>query len=175
MAKYCTYIILLFSLFSCKKQEGISDTQGKTFVKYFGSFGFDKSTNMQQTDDEGFIIAGTISSLTNGKEAAIIKTDKYGNEQWTKIYGDSLDNFANNILSIDDGYLVLGTTTDSLLTTNMWLFKINSSGNVIWSKQYGSESNEQGISLVKSNVDGYILAGTKSNITTAGEETDFYF
>jgi hypothetical protein len=159
MKRMLIYIVIIIGFLGCKKSDNLSDSQAEKFIKYFGSFSQDNSTNMLQTADEGFIIVGTMTSLTQGKEAAVIKTDKYGNEEWSQIFGDSLDNYASSVLIESDGYLILGTATDSLLTTNMWLFKLSTEGRMLWSHKYGSEYNEEGVSLVNGNQGGYILAG----------------
>ena len=47
----------------------------------------------------------------NLDNAYLIKLDKDGNEEWTKLYGESLTNdIAYKVVVMSDGYLVSGET-----------------------------------------------------------------
>lgn len=170
MNKYLIYSIILILFYSCKKDNTISESQAKKFVKYFGSFSQDNSTGFVQDSDEGFFIVGSFTSLTNGMDVAIVKTDKYGNEVWSKTYGDSLNNFGNDIIIDGDSLLVIGTNTANDETTDIWLLKLDKNGNYGWGKRYGTNSNDEGISLTLSNDGGYILAGNSSKSANQNPE-----
>ena len=111
MKRIFIYITIIAALFGCKKKEELSNAQSEVFVKYYGSFSEDYSNKMIQTDDQGFIIVGTVSSLTQQKDAddciEIIKTtkidwlivDHYGiDEDWQM----KLKSYCNKIMVIDD-------------------------------------------------------------------------
>ena len=54
------------------------------------SYGQDSSgISMQQTDDGGFIIAGSTNSPVTGKNALLIKADPNGRDQWIMPAGRS--------------------------------------------------------------------------------------
>ena len=83
------YIALALSLgaLSCKKNESPSDAQAERFIKLFGNYGEDFAAEVHQTEDDGYILVGTVATHTYGKDIAVIKTDKFGNEEWSKVYG----------------------------------------------------------------------------------------
>ena len=67
--------------------------------------------SLQQTDDRGFIIAGSMNSPVIGKDAMLIKTDPSGNEQWIMPLGGPGESIGTSVAeSIDGGYVMAGIT-----------------------------------------------------------------
>ena len=108
-------------------------------------------TSVQQTNDEGYIIAGGIDSDTMG-ELILIKTDSYGNEEWSKTYGGSAEDGACSVQQTSDGgYIVLGGTLSlEFGGFGAWLIRTDSEGNELWNKTYGGS----GLGTVQLTTDG---------------------
>lgn len=159
------YIKLIFLLavllFACNKEDYVSSGQADSFIKFFGNslsdFGFD----VKQTTDGGYIFIGTTTTLEDGTDMLLIKTDKYGNRKWAKNFGGDLDDKGCSLkITSDGGYILLGSTTQSSgNTTDFFLVKTDNSGNETWTKEFGGNSNEEGYCVQQTDDGGYILVG----------------
>jgi hypothetical protein len=146
-------LILLSALFStvgCKKKDKVDLT--KAFVKYYGSINAAAGTEVLQTSDGGYVLAGT-SSVGTSSDIIIIKTDPEGNESWHKTYGGpNYDECGSLAIMPDGGYVLIGTygkttrkwdvnaleaTKDS---TMMYAIRLDASGNTVWEKTYPASS-----------------------------------
>ncbi len=102
-----------------------TDFYGKElWERYYGQNG--SGISLQQTDDGGFIIAGSMNSPAAGKDAMLIKTDPSGNEQWIMPLGGPGDNIGTSVVeSIDGGYVMAGITNSfGAGAEDAWLVKV---------------------------------------------------
>ena len=100
---------------SCKKDEGLTEEQSASYMKYYGAAS--TGSDMAPTDDGGFIMVGTISSGASD-DILLVKTDEYGNQQWLKTFdGPDLNDDEGNavVVTPDGGYAIIGTTTDTFI------------------------------------------------------------
>lgn len=111
--------------------------------KCLGGSEWEAPSNIQQTSDSGYIIAGDTDS-TDGDVAGnhgssdnwIVKLDKSGNIEWKKCIGGSNTDTANHIQQTSDGgYIVAGETysTNGDVTGNhgdrdYWIVKLKKEG-----------------------------------------------
>jgi len=162
--------------------------------KSFGGSGIDQAYSIQQTLDEGYIVAGK-SESSNGDVGGnkgefdywILKLDKSGNIEWEKNYGGSENDEAYSIQqTLDEGYIVGGNSrsldgdvgTTSYPALDYWIIKLDKSGNIEWEKIYGGSHNEE-LSSIKQTLDGgYIVSGltwsSKGIESTNNGENDYW-
>lgn len=175
ISQFAFYIVILclpFALTLCKKDK-LSDVQYDFFVKFFGVSGKNLGSDVCQTNDGGYVILGTSLLPGKGTDITLIKTDKFGNEEWTKTFGDSLDDYAKSVrITSDGGYIFLGTTASKILLTeqqtDMYLVKTDNRGNLSWSRKFGNAStNQEGNCVQQTSDNGFILTGstTEENLT----------
>jgi hypothetical protein len=96
----------------------------KEWDKTFGGENDDAGYSVQQTRDGGYILVGsTYPSGSAFRDVLLIKTDAYGNNQWSKTLGgdDSEDIGYAVQQTSDDGYIMLGSTRTS--EADFWLVK----------------------------------------------------
>ncbi|MGZ4068139.1 MAG: T9SS type A sorting domain-containing protein, partial [Bacteroidia bacterium] len=125
----------------------------------------------KQTSDGGFIAGGTIgfSSSSNGIDIYLLKLNSLGIKQWSRKYGDSLDDVCSEIIETNDGGYILAGHTSSFGAggTDIYLMKLNSNGDTLWTKTYGgtnSEGNTSWKEVIHQTTDkGYIVGATTTS------------
>jgi hypothetical protein len=143
-----------------------TDSNGnKLWNKTYGGSDFDFASSGLQTNDGGYIIAGSTWSFGAGDEDFwLVKTDSNGNKLWDRTYGGNKPDGANCVIqTADGGYALAGYTASfgavDIGASDFWLVKTDSNGNKLWTKTYGGTNNEIAESLAQTSDGGYILAG----------------
>ncbi len=128
-----------------------NQTYGKTEDEY--------ASSLFQTDDEGFILAGSIGTAAVGiSDMWLVKTDKNGAELWNRTYGGRADSRVSSLHQTTDGGFIFAGYTHSFRTdeSDMWLVKTGSNGTLQWDHTYGGLMDEEASSLIQT-VDGRII------------------
>lgn len=150
----------------------------------YGGSRSDWAYSLQQTSDEGYIIAGIsystdITGVSNhgSCDLYVIKLNMSGEIVWQKMYGGSDVDYAYSCQQTNDGgYIIAGGTysTDIAWTAfhggrnDAYIIKLNSYGNVAWQKLDGGSSNEVATSVQQTNDGGYIVSGFSSSTDIPG-------
>lgn len=128
----------------------------------------------QQTNDNGYIIAGFtyIDYYTEArqKDVFIVKTDSLGNEQWRKYFGGEMDDVGSFVKQDALGNFYIAATTDSYgigVESNMYLIKLASNGDSLWTKTYGGEFEDIATGLWTRNDGGCIVVGKSNSFTNS--------
>ncbi len=130
------------------------------WTKYFGGSGSDRTYNVLETPDGGFISCGHGNSFGKGWNIYLIKMNANGDTLWTKIIGDTVK--AEYIYSLeptaDGGYIACGDKMMSDYSSNAYLIKFDSDFNIQWEQNYGQPKiGESGNWAVQTPEGGYIL------------------
>jgi len=147
--------------------------------KCLGGTNVDVANSIQQTSDEGFIVAcytnsidGDVSGNHGSSDAWVVKLDSSGDIQWQKCLGGTSTDEANSIQQTSDGgFIVAGKTwsNDGDVSGNhgdrdAWVVKLSSSGNILWQKCLGGTNWDKAYSIQQTSDGGFIVAGsTESN------------
>jgi hypothetical protein len=136
--------------------------------KRYGGNDNEWANSIQQSNDNGYIIAGTTTSFGAGnKDIYLIRTDANGNVMWSKTYGGAGDEEGNSVQLTDDGgYIITGSTTSfGAGSTDAYLIKTDSSGNLIWSKTFGEAGGtNEGLDVKQTNNGGFVLTGSSFSV-----------
>jgi hypothetical protein len=126
------------------------------------------ASSIQQTIDDGYIIAGGITTHSVCSPcfvAIVLKLDSAGNKVWVKTFGHSHcrnEQYANFIQqTTDGGYIAAGTININYdpREDKALIFKLDSAGNKVWAKSFGSIYAEKMSSIRQITDGGYIAAG----------------
>jgi hypothetical protein len=146
------------------------------FWRYFGGIG--SGNAVQETSDKGFIIAGNQGPDFDPatQDLYLAKADSQGNEEWSKTFGGSGGQTANDVKqTADGGYLVVGYT-DSGSSRDVYVIKTGSDGKEEWSQTYDVEGrNDEGHAFCELP-DGYAVVGGGTYEKAPGEfQEDVWF
>ena len=168
------------------------DADGQFFWKrYFGGSNNDRSYNVMQTNDGGFVLIGSSESddfdITDSKGSYdywAVKLSAEGDLEWTRSFGGSEIDIAYDIATTLDGnFLIVGDarSNDQDVSTNygnadIWLVEIDPQGNLIWEKSLGGSMFDSAKDLLPMNDNLYCVTGSsRSNdvdVTTNNGEND---
>ncbi len=161
----------------------LTSTGDLQWQKTFGGTSDDKAQDVEQTTDNGYIIAGSATSndgnITGnhgGNDYWIIKLTSTGDLQWQKSYGGSAGERAYGIRkAADGGYFIAGwtTSTNGDITLNngssdYWILKITSTGDIQWQKTFGTNFKEEAYGIDDTTDGGCIVTGIKYSIAQEG-------
>ena len=157
LKKTCSKLVLsVFILGFGLLQKQYAQGPDTLWTKTFGGVADDYGYSVQQTTDEGYIIAGCTYSFGVGEgDVWFIKTDDSGDTLWTKTYGGSSYDYAYTVQqTTDEGYIMTGMTD-----YDVWLIKTNASGDTLWTKTFGSVNIDAGNCVQQTSDGGYIITG----------------
>jgi len=145
-----------------------------SWQKTLGGTYEEKGYCIQQTADEGYVIAGSSNSNDGGVtgnhgfiDAWIVKLNSTGTLQWQKSYGGTEFDEAYSIKQTSDGgYIVAaytgsnnGNVTNFHGVYDAWILKLNPSGTLVWQKTIGGSGQDRIDKIELTNDGGYILSG----------------
>ena len=159
-----------------------TDTNGNLqWQKSFGGSSDDVAYSIEQTNDSGYIIAGSTQSYDGDvtgydwgyEDYWIVKTDNKGILQWEKCLGGSDSDVAASIQPTrDNGYIVAGSSKsddgdvrghhgDSGYSGpyDYWVVKLAGDGEIQWQKPLGGNSTDIARSIQQTRDGGYIVGG----------------
>jgi hypothetical protein len=99
--------------------------------KTYGGAEWDWGSAVQEAPDGGLIVVGTTLSQGAGEaDVWLIKTNSYGEEEWSRTYGGPDLDFGHSVCSTEDGGYILTGQTYSFGAgdADMWVIKTDSQG-----------------------------------------------
>jgi len=165
---------------------------------------WDWGSNVVATADGGVMVSGYVFSWDgDGKgnkgdyDYSLVKLNAKGQREWARMFGGSVDDFAQGAVVLDDGsFLVTGgsVSSDGDVPENrgnfdLWAIRVSAKGKLLWSRTYGGSAYDiaspggsdyyvagPGGGLIKTMDGGVaIAAATKStdgDVGRAGGKTD---
>ncbi|RCS25967.1 hypothetical protein DUT90_09300 [Polaribacter sp. WD7] len=148
--------------------------------KTFGFSGADFGTTCIETNDNGYLITGSLdvtasNGLGNAKTARrhaggdvwAIKINNNGATEWSKFYGGSFTDTPLGVVKTEDNGYILACSSDSNdidITNNkgsydFWILKIAADGRLLWQKSFGGSEIDQARAITTSNDSNFIIVG----------------
>jgi hypothetical protein len=157
-------IVAMLPVFIGCKEKALEGKQFDTFIKFFGTSDLEIGYDLKTTADGGYILAGTQTTAA-GSDIYVVKTDRFGNQEWTRNIGGSASESASAIaIAADGNYVVAGYVEDASGNRDVFLAKFDAAG-VLWQSTFGGAENEEGAELVITDDGGYAVAGYSTDAT----------
>lgn len=132
------------------------------WTRKYGGIYWDAGRSIQQTDDEGYIIAGISDSYSSGgDDVYLIKTDSVGDTLWTRTYSYSWNDEAWSVGQTTDGGYIIGGVTGWFTPSHgdVYLIKTDENGDTIWTRVYGGIESDVAREVQQTFDGGYIVIG----------------
>ncbi len=157
----------------------ISNSGNLEWQKCFGGTANDNVIDIQQTSDNGYILAGTTGSNDGNvmgnhglNDAWLVKLSSSGNLEWQKALGGADNDYAYKVQQTTDGDYILAGSTKSIDNdvlgnhgaTDYWLVKLSNSGAIVWQKVMGGNLDDWAYDVKETTEGNFIVVGyTNSN------------
>ena len=133
--------------------------------KHCGGSSTEEGHSIVKTTDGGYAVSGHKSPAIGTKsDFFIIKLKSDGDTLWTRAYGTSGTDNANEIWQTQDGGYIVGGDLNgwngTLSTQDIGIAKLNAAGNMQWYKSYGGNREDYNYSIAPAQDKGYVLAGS---------------
>jgi hypothetical protein len=127
--------------------------------KTYGGVNRDIPSDLVQTSDGGYVLAGYTGSFGAGNyDFWLVKTDASGNRQWDRTYGGVYGDYAYVLVQTSDGGYAMAGTSYLASGSDMRLIKTDAAGNVLDGFKYGLawvDSSANSITLYRGTDDAY--------------------
>jgi gliding motility-associated-like protein len=153
------------------------DSDGQMeWQRCLGGTYYDQASDLRQTPDGGYLVAGTSASVEcemEGNKGAldywVLKLSPQGDILWQKHYGGGNHEYCYGLdLTSDGGFVVAGHTesfngdvTNPRGKRDYWVVKADANGNMLWQKTAGGTEDDEAYS-VKATPDGGCIVGGSS-------------
>lgn len=155
-----------------------------TFVKSYRLKENADTFGITQTSDGGYALTGSTWTPTElcGYSMFFIKTDKYGDKKWSKLFHNcSSEGFA--ITQLTDGNIVAAGEVSGEFRTDEeqsklegqgdnFLVKLDGNGNNIWTKTVSQQSIDSPAKLLSTTNGGFVMSGSTGVLTGQPDVAD---
>lgn len=143
------------------------DNKGSVlWTKVMGGGSQEYGMKVVQSTDSTYAIGGYVKSVGAGaSDMFLCSMDDQGDTLWTRTYGFSSQDYAQNMIqTADKGFVLIGSTRDlNTSDDNIYLVKTDEEGNPLWSKSFGGASGSSyGYSVIELSDGSLVLAGHTS-------------
>lgn len=150
----------------------VSSSGNQQWSKSYSGDKLDRGYALVQLSDDGFLIAGETSSRGNGfSDLWVLRTNSSGDTLWTKTYGGTGTEFAEDLkLTGDGGFVVLGMTRSfGAGALDCWLVRCDANGDTLWTKTYGGIASDVVASIAETSDGGYAIIGNTFSFGEQGQ------
>ena len=190
MKKYLLFFAILIA-YGCTESDltfnpVVANSDGAPeLVQTFGGSKNDVAKSVVATSDGGFAVLGYTQSMdgdvigktTENYDFWVLKFNSDALLEWNKTYGGTGDDRGNSLIETSDGGFALLGYSDSVdgdVTTNngnrdFWVVKIDAFGTLTWQKSFGYAGADEGMSIIETSDNHFILSGVLDVTASGGE------
>lgn len=140
------------------------DTDGNVQWQYtYGGKETEYLRSVQQTNDGGYILAGTTTTFFKGSlyNFWVVKIAFDGIIEWERSFGGFESEWGHSIVQTkDDGYIVAGDKFNySDVAYDFWILKLSAGGKIQWQYTYGKGKQDIAYNIAQTENGGYVVSG----------------
>jgi hypothetical protein len=129
----------------------------------YGGDGIDWCTQVVQTPDNGYALAGYTESFGVDGDFWLVRTDSRGDSLWSRAYGGAGRQECYAFVQTQDGGYGMAGINYAFENGDGWFLRLSPEGDSLWSINFGGEAYDDCNSVVTTADGGFVLAGgTKS-------------
>lgn len=156
-------IVYSVSVFTGHRLAGLMKTDANGTQLWNKTFGGDYENDFEsifQTEDGGYVLAGSFEVNQTFSNPWLIKTDAFGNVQWNRTYSKDESGFSASSVETGSGdFVLMGITSPRDQTFETFFIKTDPEGNLLWRKTAEAKTPEQIHSFVETAEGGYMTVG----------------
>jgi len=144
-----------------------------TFERIIGDNEPNSAGALCSSPDGGYLLGGsTLLPDEDYTDIYLVKTDRFGQVEWTKTFGGDDSDGASAIVPATNGGYMLAANTLSYGAgrQDIYLVKLNTSGDKEWAKTFGGTFDDRVSAMIVSREGGYILVGATKNTSGTGRD-----
>lgn len=142
------------------RMDAVGDT---LWTRRIGGPRSENGSSIQQTQDGGFIVAGTTRSTSDQKgDLWLVRTDMNGETLWTRTFGTAAGEDGNSVRQTTDGGFVVAGIAWSWdgMKSSALLVRTDADGNELWTRTYGGGYRDGASAVRQTPGGGYVIVGT---------------
>jgi hypothetical protein len=147
--------------------------------KIYGGNGHDEATDIEKTNDGGFVVTGYSKSFTgtgtDNFNAFLMKINGSGVVQWGKCYGGMSDEIAYSVMKTSGGGYIITGYTNSFGNggSDVLFIKTDANGTPTILQAVGGASTEIGKAVIETSGGEFMINGSTNGFGSAGPVTHF--
>lgn len=152
----------------------IVKTDGSGNEQWNKTYGNGSASSIQQTADNGYIIAGSVFPSATASDFFLLKTDFYGTVEWMKTFGGPNADYGYSVQQTSDlGFVLFGSSYQGEqpdVHSAAVLIRTDPQGNMVWNRTFvrGTSYDIHGYCVRQTNDHGFILTGTLASVSIPG-------
>jgi hypothetical protein len=137
-----------------------NSSHGQQWNHTYGGSGYDYPSGIVELQD-GFMLGGSYTNVSGANlDYILIRTDINGTPLWNVTFGDSENQWCDQMIGCSDGgFLLCGYTWNPVTNSDIWLVKTDSSGNRLWNRTFSTGEHDKAHAVVELQDGGYAIAG----------------
>jgi len=140
------------------------------WYEVYGTFENEQGRALLQTDDGGFLLAGsTHDPELSDEDFWLLKVTADGKLEWESNYGTMGDDTLWDLVKTFFGFALIGTT-DISGNTDIWIVHTDQYGIFQWEKQYGSIDEDHAYAATQTVDWGLAIAGSTNDHTNGDDD-----
>ena len=118
-----------------------------------------------ETNDQDYVFTGSQTTGATGFDLYMVRVNADGTLRWEKKFGGSNWEVGNSVISDENGdFIATGyTISEGAGGRDVYLINVDSAGVLNWSRTYGGGSDDQAEAVIRTDDQGYLMAGVSES------------